>query len=278
MAKIFISSTTEDLRDYRTEAVKTLRQLGHEVVVLEKLEASSSPPVEQSFAAIDSSDLFVSIIAWRYGYVPSVNNPDGRSFIELEFRYARDHGKTTLVFILKEEVPWPPQYMDSGENAARLAAFRQYLLQTLTVGFFTSPENLAQILVTAVSRWEHDRASRNDYGAPSQALSPATLPAGIDPFELAWRLVVDFKAEPALLRHMDPNALKEAVEKWAQEGGRGMSMDPSQWYEAAHKELQAKQTNLSPNTLWLAWMRATRTHLLPVAGDDHSKHDEHVAL
>jgi len=262
MAKIFISSTTEDLRDYRTEAVKALRHLGHQVVVLEELEASSKPPVEQSFAAIDSSDLFVSIIAWRYGYVPSVDNPDGRSFIELEFRYAREHGKTTLVFIVKEDVPWPPQFMDSGENAARLAAFRKDLLQTLTVGFFASPENLAQILVTAVSRWEHDRESRNDY----------------DPFELAWRLVVDFKAEPALLRHMDPNALKEAVEKWAQESGRRTSMDQSHWYEAAHKELQAKQTNLSPNTLWLAWMRVTRTHLMPVAGDDHSKHDEHIAL
>ena len=57
MARIFISSTTEDLRDYRAEAVRALRTLGHKVVVLEELEASSKPPVEQSFAAIDSSDL-----------------------------------------------------------------------------------------------------------------------------------------------------------------------------------------------------------------------------
>jgi hypothetical protein len=88
------------------------------------------------------------------------------------------------------------------------------------------------------------------------------LPTGLDLFELVWRLVVDFKAEPALLIHMDAGQLRGAVLHWRGDAG-ATAPDP---YEAALAQLRKKQAELSPNTLWLAWMKATRTHLVAETG------------
>ena len=117
MARVFISSTTEDLKEHRAVARDMLRARQYDVVAFEAFEASpDEAPLEQSRAAIESCDLFVGIVAWRYGFIPTRDNPEGRSFVELEFRHAWRLGKPTLIFILKEDFPWPPRFVDSGER------------------------------------------------------------------------------------------------------------------------------------------------------------------
>jgi hypothetical protein len=262
VARVFISSTTEDLKEHRHAVVDSLRRLGDDPIVLENLSADGhKAPFDQSRSLIDSCQLFIGILAWRYGFIPDRDNPDQRSFVELEHRYAWETGRPTLVFMTSDDSAWPQRFVDRGPQAELQNQFRREVLGRVTVGYFTSPEDLVQKVVTAVSTWRAKAVSqaRSEGTATASTLS---LPPDVDPFELAWRLVVDLRADPSMLRHMDLDQLKEAVDKWASEGGAA-DLTPSRRYQAAQEQLRMKQTHLAPHALWLAWMRATRASLKP---------------
>jgi uncharacterized protein DUF4062 len=245
VARIFISSTTEDLKEHREAAMAILKRLGHEPVLLENLTADPhKAPLDQSRALIDSCEAFIGILAWRYGYVTERDNPEGLSFVELEHRYAWESRKPTFIFMTQEDAPWPPNFMDSGQQAQKVNRFRTEVKDRVTVSFFSTPEDLSQKVAVALSNWK------------------PVIPSTVDQFELAWRLVVEFKANPALLRHMGADQLKEAVDKWMRESGYA-DPAPSSPYELAQDQLRQKQTGLAPHPLWLAWMYATRTELEP---------------
>jgi hypothetical protein len=252
VAKVFVSSTLEDLQEHRAAVRAALMQHGHAVVMLDEMHASPRTPLQQIRASIATCDAIVTLLAWRYGYVPPDDNPDQLSYVELEFRYARELKKATFVFIVKNDFQWSPQFIDSDDQAQRLRAFRAEVMRRGTVDFFTTPEDLTKRVVEAVSRWEQE--SR---GEPAIEPDQAPIPATVDPYELAWRLVVAIKAEPALLRHMDSNALRRATEQWASEARSGTPLNRPKLYEVAQEQLRASQANLAPNPLWLAWMRAT---------------------
>lgn len=68
--RIFVSSSFEDLADYRAAAIRVLRQLGHEVVAMENMVAGASAPLHKVLEMVDRCEAYLGIFAWRYGYVP----------------------------------------------------------------------------------------------------------------------------------------------------------------------------------------------------------------
>jgi len=98
VARIYISSTYRDLKDYRKVVYRTLRQMKHDVVAMEDYVAADERPLVRCLADVEASDIYVGILAWRYGFIPNKENPGRRSIIELEYRRAngsaslRDHG------------------------------------------------------------------------------------------------------------------------------------------------------------------------------------------
>src|SRR5258707_2641669 len=68
--RIFVSSSFEDLQDYRIAAIRVLRQLGHEVVAMEDFVAASGVPLKQMLDKVERCELYVGLFAWRYGFVP----------------------------------------------------------------------------------------------------------------------------------------------------------------------------------------------------------------
>lgn len=74
MARIYISSTLTDLREFRVEVYKAIRRLGHLSVAMEDWAASDLPPLEERLRAVRESDVVIVLVAWRYGYIP---NGDG---------------------------------------------------------------------------------------------------------------------------------------------------------------------------------------------------------
>ena len=122
--KVYISSTFADLQDYRASVQQVLRRLGLDVIALESFGASEAPPLETCLNALASSDVVIFIIAHRYGYIPPSNDV---SITESEYREARLLKKPTLVFILDNNFPWNPQYIETGENRQALQAFKQSL-------------------------------------------------------------------------------------------------------------------------------------------------------
>jgi Domain of unknown function (DUF4062) len=249
MASIFLSSTLADLREYRAAAKDALEKLGY-TILAEELQADPQTPWQIMQSRIAQCDFFVSIVAWRYGFVPPGDNAEQHSYVELEFDYARELKKPTFVFLADEDFGWSPQQIDSGPQQQLLRAFRDKLKKLVTVGFFSTPADLAIKLVAALQTWLRPPDSK-----PPPNPEPLAIPPGVDSYELAWRLVASSKAEPALLLHMDATAIQRALEKWASENRpAGTPVDPTV-YQVALQALRQAQPNLTPSPLWLAWMK-----------------------
>src|ERR1044071_7013147 len=98
MAKIYISSTYSDLKEYRDLVYRTLRQMRHDVIAMEDYVATDQRPLAKCLADVADCDMYIGIIAWRYGYIPAKDNPEKTSITELEFRHAVQNHKPCLIF------------------------------------------------------------------------------------------------------------------------------------------------------------------------------------
>lgn len=148
MARIYISSTVQDLREFRVEVYKAVRRLGHTSVAMEDWAASDVPPLKNSLRAVRDSDVNIVLVAWRYGYVPPGQNV---SITELEVNAALEAGIPCLVFLVPDDAPWLPEYVD--ENTAQIRAFRRRLLEGFAVAWFRNPEELAHHVAVALHAW-----------------------------------------------------------------------------------------------------------------------------
>ena len=153
MTTIYLSSTYEDLKDYRSAVFEALRKAGYGVLAMEDYVATDRRPVEKCLVDVAEADIYVGLFAFRYGYVPPTEhgNPDGLSITELEFRHAEKLGKPCLAFAVSEDAPWPPKFID-GLKGERINRLRDYLLTEKTASFFSSPHQLASLVQAAVTK------------------------------------------------------------------------------------------------------------------------------
>ncbi len=70
MARIYISSSVQDLSEFRVEVYKAVHRLGHQSVAMEEWVASDLPPLERSLTEVRESDVVIVLVAWRCGYIP----------------------------------------------------------------------------------------------------------------------------------------------------------------------------------------------------------------
>lgn len=148
MAKVYVSSTYFDLREFREKVSRVLRRMGHDDMSREYYVDDERRPVERSLVDVGECDLFIGILGWQYGWIPSENNPGSRSLTELEYRRARDSGRPCLIFLLDEAAPWPRKMMDT--DPSRIEDFRLQVSKDVRVGFFTTPDDLAAALFPAI--------------------------------------------------------------------------------------------------------------------------------
>ena len=154
MAKIYVSSTYTDLKDYREMVYRTLRQMRHNVIAMEDYVATDKRPLDKCLADVAACDLYVGLFAWRYGYIPDKDNPEQRSITELEYRQAEKEGIPRLIFLLDATVPWFHDFDDrgtlEGDARKRITALRSDLGREKTVSFFKNRDELARLVNTAV--------------------------------------------------------------------------------------------------------------------------------
>jgi Domain of unknown function (DUF4062) len=156
---IYLSSTYEDLKDYRRVVLDDLRKAGYTVIAMEDYVAAGRRPVDECLADVARSDIYVGIFAFRYGYRPPVNhnNPDDLSMTEIEFRHADEKVKIPcLIFVVDEKIPWPSEFNDAWkeeDKGERINRFRNYLLtQKLATCDFSSPHQLASRVQAAIKK------------------------------------------------------------------------------------------------------------------------------
>lgn len=166
MSKVYVSSTFVDLLDFREKVKLVLRRMGHEDVAMEYYIAEDLRPVDRCLRDVAGCDLYIGIFAWRYGWIPGEANPEGYSITEMEYRQALRHGKPCLIFLLSDEAPWPPKFIDS--DRARIERLRNELaLKHATGTPFKSADDLGRLAAEAIHVWEKQRG-----GAPSGARIP----------------------------------------------------------------------------------------------------------
>lgn len=63
MAKIYVSSTFDDLREYREQVRTSLRGMGHEDIAMEYYTAGEKRPVEKCLDDVTAADIYVGVFA-----------------------------------------------------------------------------------------------------------------------------------------------------------------------------------------------------------------------
>lgn len=159
--RIFISSTFEDLRDYREATLAATQGLGHFSEDMVFWSADERQPLEASLAKVRQCDVVILLIAHRYGSIPTGSDI---SITEAEYRAARAADIPVLAFLVDESVPWPPAYIDR-EHHDELARFKESVGQEVVRKSFTSTDNLAAQVTQALVLFQerhHDSAPIDD--------------------------------------------------------------------------------------------------------------------
>ncbi len=212
--RVYVSSTYEDLKDFRAKVIEGLRRGGYELVTMEDYPAFDQRPLAKCLADVASCQIYVGILAKRYGHVPTEDNPDKRSITEREYLQATQSRLPRLVFQLDPETPWSEKFddrlaqgkgRDRGKNIER---FRAHVGKEHGIRYFSGPDELASLVLEAISAWEKERPAT----LPG---SPSALPPSAPTFR--WPPAGDFAALIAAKREgfSGREWLFAEVEAWA---------------------------------------------------------------
>lgn len=179
---VFISATSEDLKDFRLAARDAALGVGIRPVMMEYFSASGEPPLAECLSRVSTCDLTIVLVAGRYGWVPE-DSPDSRrkSITWLECEHTVQEGKDLLAFLLDKNTSWPVERTESyrliaainegkftedlprdvQQNTEQLRKFREWLESGRTRATFTTPDDLRSKITLALYEWrEKQRGSR----------------------------------------------------------------------------------------------------------------------
>lgn len=187
MPKVYLSSTRLDLQAERQAVTDWLVDAGHQPV--HSYVADSETVRDSCLADIAGCDLYVLILAHRYGFEPPQDNPDKLSITHLEFRRAGELG-LPRVALLRTSVP-DLRLTDLNDplRSARVREFHAEVGSALRPAEFANAAELIAALSTGVQRAlaksqaepaaGRDSSSTVRTGAPpSAAATPSPSPPG----------------------------------------------------------------------------------------------------
>ena len=102
MAKVYLSSTIDDLKRERRAVLDWLRLARHQAV--DSYLPDSDTVRDSCLDDVGACDLYVLILGHRYGFRPPGGNPEGLSITQLEFRRAGECG-IPRVALLRTSIP-----------------------------------------------------------------------------------------------------------------------------------------------------------------------------
>ncbi len=175
--RIFVSSTRIDLIAHRAEVRAALERLGQFAVTMEQFGAQDGDASTVSLEKVQSSEVYLGIIAWRYGYVPTgaVSSVTHQEYLE-----AKRLGLPCYLFLAAPETEQDdsptalfPAALRDPEHRAQHLAFRDDLQRERVVDYFTTPADLAKRVATALYGWlEREQEKQRLQGPPA----PRNLP------------------------------------------------------------------------------------------------------
>jgi hypothetical protein len=171
--RLFLSSTVEDLIEFRIVVLRVCQRLGIDVVAMEDFGVDPRTAAELCRTKIAGSSLFLGLYAHRYGFTPE--GFAGTSITELEYQWASEQvpPPQTLVFLVDENVKWLPRWIDRGPEWQRLEDFKRRLRLRHVVGTLTTPDRLSSDLFENLPKFR-------DAARPPAPVAPA-LPRPPEP-------------------------------------------------------------------------------------------------
>ena len=221
--RVFISSTFLDLVEHRKAVEKVVRQLDAVDISMEHLGARDERPKDECIRLIkEEMDVFVGIYAHRYGHIP---DGEAISITEAEYEAATDVGTRRLVYMVNPSTPWVPTYVDAGESAQKLEAFKKRLQSRHMCAFFSSADGLAASVAADLGRYF---ASVQQRQPPRKAIDP----------EREQRLIEDLRSSDRFKVRRSIDALSHSPSPWLLDTLRGFVLvDDEQLAEAALQAL-----------------------------------------
>lgn len=169
MLRIFVGCTSVDLKAHRAAARRLIEKFDEHAVVMEDFGAQDGDATDVSLAELASAEVYILLLAWRYGSIPS---KETLSVTHLEYRAAKEAGMPRLIFLAAaateaDDGPaaiFPADVRDTvgdtmreKERAAQLHAFRDEVSHDRVAAFFTTPESAALEVAVALHRFLRDR-------------------------------------------------------------------------------------------------------------------------
>ena len=145
VARFYISSTFDDLKEVRAEVRLTIERMGQDNVAMEYYTAEDARPLEKCLHDVESCDVYVLLLAFRYGYVPEGYD---KSITHLEYLHAVDVGKPCLVFLLDDGAAWPMNRVDA--SAKNVREFRDEVRRDRLTASFTSDKDIGARVSEAI--------------------------------------------------------------------------------------------------------------------------------
>ena len=167
---VFLSSTSPDLKDHRAKVIEALHGLdGWDVVTMEQFAARDAEADEFCRQQVAASDVFVGAIGACYG---SIHEASGKSYTEREYDAALEVNKPRLIFLVPKDFPLPLDLIEDDEKRKKQRDLKQRASQSRIRDTFTSPDDLARRVVSALQNLRHQGP-----GEPgNQTLSLRPLP------------------------------------------------------------------------------------------------------
>ena len=185
---VFISSTSEDLAEYRAAAEHAAKLAGFRPAMMEYFGASGRPSLTECLARVSNAHVVVAISAHRYGWVPD-DQPDGddKSITWLECAHGDGRGAEVLPFLIDPEAAWPVEHRDRHRldealvegtampellaavqrDMGRLRDFKAWL-STRPRSTFTSSEDLKTKVLDALHKWRARHLEFRPVAAPER--------------------------------------------------------------------------------------------------------------
>ncbi|MBF0519494.1 MAG: tetratricopeptide repeat protein [Nitrospirae bacterium] len=145
--RVYISSTYDDLKDYRAEVIKALRKIDITLVNMENYNAGDKKAIKKCQEDVAGCTIYVGIFARNYGFVPKSHR---KSFPELEYREAKKKKLSILIFLLNETIDWPRELCSTRNDERWLNELKVELKNNKTVRWFKNHLELVVEVMASV--------------------------------------------------------------------------------------------------------------------------------
>ncbi len=167
--QVFISSTYKLMEAERQAAVGAVLQAGHIPAGMELFTANDESQWKTIQKWIQDSDTFMLIVGGRYG---SIYKRHGRSYVELEYNYAKKLKKKPFTLLMDKEYvaikTSENKDFEEKDNVKLYKNFKKKLLDSKLCAYFSNIDGLKFKILTILKEYENNPQFQGWIKAPVQ--------------------------------------------------------------------------------------------------------------